>query len=246
MSFSAASVTIADLPVDPAPAPEPSKTPEPEPSSTRTRRRPPEPKPKPTPSTKPTPTESATPTPTPKPTPSESPTPTPKPSPTPSESPRPNPGGKPSAATTGVPDVTLVAFWMADTTRRANGGGIFTMPLDGSAGPTSLTADRTGRDADPAWSPDGERIAFRRSTVNSSFDVYVMNANGSTVQRLVGGPASDEKPAWSPDGSQLLTVSDRTDPGKVQSVYVVNSSGGKPKPVGLGAEVVTTPVWASR
>ena len=144
------------------------------------------------------------------------------------------------------PDGTRVAFWLADTTRRANGGGIFTMPLDGSAEPTSLTADRTGRDADPAWSPDGMRIAFRRSTVNSGFDVYVMNADGSKVKRLVGGPDTEEKPAWSPDGSRLLTVSDRTDPGKVQGLYVINSSGGRSKPVGLDAEVVTTAVWASR
>ena len=144
------------------------------------------------------------------------------------------------------PDGTLVAFWLADTTKRANGGGIFTMPLDGSAEPTSLTADRTGRDADPAWSPDGKRIAFRRSTVNSGFDVYLMNADGSKPERLVGGPATEEKPAWSPDGSRLLTVSDRADPGKVQGLYVVNSSGGTAKPIGLDAEVVTTPVWASR
>ena len=144
------------------------------------------------------------------------------------------------------PDGTLVAFWLADTTKRANGGGIFTMPLDGSAEPTSLTADRTGRDADPAWSPDGKRIAFRRSTVNSGFDVYLMNADGSKPERLVGGPDTEEKPAWSPDGSRLLTVSDRVDPGKVQGLYVVNSSGGTAKPIGLDAEVVTTPVWASR
>ncbi len=144
------------------------------------------------------------------------------------------------------PDGTLVAFWLADTTKRANGGGIFTMPLDGSAEPTSLTADRTGRDADPAWSPDGKRIAFRRSTVNSGFDVYLMNADGSKPERLVGGPDTEEKPAWSPDGSRLLTVSDRVDPGKVQGLYVVNSSGGTAKPIGLDAEVVTTPAWASR
>jgi Tol biopolymer transport system component len=144
------------------------------------------------------------------------------------------------------PDGTLVAFWMADTRRRANGGGIVTMPLDGSAGPTWLTVDRSGRDADPAWSPDGTRIAFRRSTVNSRFDVYVMNVDGSQVKRLVGGPGTEEKPAWSPDGSRLLTVSDRADPGRVQGLYVVSFSGGEPKPLGLEAEVVTTPVWASR
>jgi Tol biopolymer transport system component len=144
------------------------------------------------------------------------------------------------------PDGTLIAFWMATTTKRANGGGIFTMPLDGSAGPTALTADRIGRDADPAWSPDGKRIAFRRSTVNSGYDVYMMNANGSNVERLVGGPATEEKPAWSPDGSRLLAVSDRADPGRVQGLYVINSLGGKPEPIGIDAEVVTTPVWASR
>ena len=144
------------------------------------------------------------------------------------------------------PDGTLVAFWMANTTRRANGGGIFTMPLDGSAEPTPLTADRSGRDADPAWSPDGKRIAFRRSTINSGFDVYVMNANGSNVQRLVGGPATEEKPAWSPDGLRLLTVSDRTDPGRAQGLYMVDSSGGKLQPLGIVSDVVTTPVWVSR
>ncbi len=144
------------------------------------------------------------------------------------------------------PDGTRVAFWMATTTRRANGGGIVSMPLDGSAAPTWLTPDRIGRDADPAWSPDGTRIAFRRSTVNSGFDVYVMAADGSGVRRVLGGPATEEKPAWSPDSSRLLAVSDRDDPGKVQTLYLVTATGDKPKPVGLGAEVVTTPVWASR
>ena len=73
-----------------------------------------------------------------------------------------------------------------------------------------------------------------------------MNANGSNVQRLVGGPATEEKPAWSPDGSRLLTVSDRTDPGRVQGLYLVDSSGGKLQPLGIVSDVVTTPVWVSR
>ena len=104
VSFSAASVTITDLP-DPAPKPDSSATPEPSetPTSTPTPKATPTPSESSTPSPKPTPTpsEKPTPTPTPKPTPSESPKPTP--TPTPSPSPRPNPGGKPSAANTGVP-----------------------------------------------------------------------------------------------------------------------------------------------
>ncbi len=147
------------------------------------------------------------------------------------------------------PDGTRVAFWMTDTSDSANGGAIATMPLDGSAEPSPLTSDRPGRDADPAWSPDGSRLAFRRS-VSKNFDVYVMAADGTGAQRLVGGPATDEKPAWSPDGTQLLVVSNRTASGANggdEDLFLVAANGkGRPESLGLSSEVVTTPVWVSR
>jgi Tol biopolymer transport system component len=55
-------------------------------------------------------------------------------------------------------------------------------------------------DSDPAWSPDGSRIAFTRTTNGRrSFQVYVMRADGSATRRLTSG-RFDERPAWSPDG----------------------------------------------
>ncbi len=147
------------------------------------------------------------------------------------------------------PDGTQVAFWMSNSSGSTNGGAIATMPLDGSAEPSPLTDDRPGRDADPAWSPDGSRLAFRRS-VSKNFEVYVMAADGTGAKRVVGGPATEEKPAWSPDGSLLMVVSNRTasgGDGGDEDLYLAAANGkGDPEPLGLGAEVVTTPVWVSR
>jgi TolB protein len=69
------------------------------------------------------------------------------------------------------------------------------MNADGSNA-LNLT-DNPADDLEPAWSPDGRRIAFT-SDRGGSRDIYVMNADGSGVTRLTENPADDEFPAWSP------------------------------------------------
>ena len=49
----------------------------------------------------------------------------------------------------------------------------------------------------PAWSPDGRQIAFVRS-----YDIWVMNADGSEQRRLASGAARDRS-SWSPDGRTI-------------------------------------------
>jgi Tol biopolymer transport system component len=59
----------------------------------------------------------------------------------------------------------------------------------------------------PAWSPDGEWLAFARSTNGRrSFQVYVMRADGSGVRKITHG-RFDESPAWSPDGQWIAYTS---------------------------------------
>jgi TolB protein len=54
----------------------------------------------------------------------------------------------------------------------------------------------------PAWSPNGRKIAFVRGSFDDSWRIYIMNADGSEPRVLSHGPAEAE-PAWSPDGFSI-------------------------------------------
>ncbi len=77
----------------------------------------------------------------------------------------------------------------------ASGGNIYAVNGDG----TGLTRVTTG--IDPAYSPDGSKIAFSRWT--SPAGVYIANADCSNEQLLFGA-AQSLSPQWSPDGSQIV------------------------------------------
>ncbi len=54
----------------------------------------------------------------------------------------------------------------------------------------------------PAYSPDGKRIAFCSSR-EGEFDLYVMNADGTDVKRIIKLEGMQTRPCWSPDGKRL-------------------------------------------
>jgi Tol biopolymer transport system component len=63
----------------------------------------------------------------------------------------------------------------------------------------------------PAWSPDGKRIAFSsdRAGGGSGKDIYVMDVDGSHVQRLTSAPGDETDPNWSPDGRFIVFTNAR-------------------------------------
>jgi Tol biopolymer transport system component len=71
----------------------------------------------------------------------------------------------------------------------------------------NLTQSR-GDDREPAWSPDGMKLAFS-SKRDGNWEIYVMNADGSGQTRLTDHPEHDGEPSWSPDGGSLVFSSNR-------------------------------------
>jgi len=98
-----------------------------------------------------------------------------------------------------------------------------------------------GKDLDPAFSPDGSKIAFD-STRTGAGDIYVVNADGSNVVRLTTAPAGESQPTWSPDGTQIAF----TRCGKTAChIWAMTSAGANQHPVtNRGGALETDPAWS--
>jgi len=91
-----------------------------------------------------------------------------------------------------------------------------------------LTTERMGSSEQPAWSPDGQLVAF----IGNS-ELWVMNADGSEPRQLAPGPLPetyDESPSWSPDGSRLVFGTNRSPTG----IAVINRDGSGLASIGTG------------
>lgn len=95
---------------------------------------------------------------------------------------------------------------------------IYTLEL-GTGNVTRLTSDPSWRDEKPVWSPDGRQIAFV-STRAGSYDIFVMQADGSGVRRLTDHAAPEHDPTWAPDGRSIVFTGERDGRGELYRVSV--------------------------
>jgi Tol biopolymer transport system component len=101
---------------------------------------------------------------------------------------------------------------------------IFVMDPDGS-NVTQLTSNAVG-DVQPAWSPDGTKIAFA-SARGDDGEIVVMDADGSNEVQLTSNGVPDAYPAWSPDGTKITFTRELTgDPDDPDhEIFVMNADG---------------------
>ena len=96
-------------------------------------------------------------------------------------------------------------------------------------------------DTDPAWSPDGTKIAFTTDRDSGNPEVYVVNASGGIPINLTNNPALDGDPNWSPDGTKIAFA--RTVDGN-SDVWVMNADGSGQKRLTRKAADDYDPVWS--
>ncbi len=56
----------------------------------------------------------------------------------------------------------------------------------------------------PRWSPDGKRIAFGGQPPGKPIKIYVVSAEGGSLQQITTGERDDIDPSWSSDGNTLI------------------------------------------
>jgi Tol biopolymer transport system component len=112
---------------------------------------------------------------------------------------------------------------------------------DGS-GQLRLTNSPASIDVDPAWSPDGNRLAFESDRDKQGpSEIYVMNADGSNQTRLTVDPANDRNPKWSPLGQQIAFESNRDG---TYEIYVMNADGTRPTRLTTDGALDSDPAWS--
>jgi Lysyl oxidase/WD40-like Beta Propeller Repeat len=121
------------------------------------------------------------------------------------------------------------AAWatLAFARSEAAGGGVYL------AGRRRVLRFKRGG-VDPAWSPDGRRVAFVAPGAGGAGDVFVADADGTHRGRITRTDrVAERSPSWAPDGRHLVVE-------RGGRLVILRADGGGERRIGSGLE----PAWS--
>lgn len=141
------------------------------------------------------------------------------------------------------PDCRRMVFRVGSTLWVANGDGTSDMPF--------LTAQHGL--SDPAWSPDGEWIAFSQGAIvdgERASHIFMILPNGLGLAQMSHGNVLDREPTWSPDEGRIafarrLRVTD--DDGSTRfehRIVMVDLLDGTEQVISASTEGLSAPSWS--
>lgn len=106
--------------------------------------------------------------------------------------------------------------------RAARGGvGVYEVRLAEPDVFVPVLAD-TSTNLHASYSPDRTRIAFS-SNRSGTFDIWVMDADGSALTRVTSGPGAETEPVWTPDGKRIVYTASTGGQTQIASIGVDGS-----------------------
>jgi eukaryotic-like serine/threonine-protein kinase len=137
------------------------------------------------------------------------------------------------------PSLSPDGKWLLYSGESSGNRDIYLQSVGGQL-PINLTKDSPAHDDQPAFSPDGERIAFRSTREGGG--IFVMGRTGEGLRRVTN---RGFKPTWSPDGTRLAFTTENveTNPGNsegVSELWIVNVNGSEQRRLLSGDAVLAS------
>ncbi|HEX7361547.1 MAG TPA: protein kinase [Bryobacteraceae bacterium] len=159
-------------------------------------------------------------------------------------------GGTPTAVTSGEEDAIFPTSprqgnQLAYVLSRRN-VNLWELKIDNPQAVTASDArpiaSSTRTQADPAFSPDGRKIAFL-SDRSGTQEIWITDREAHTFAQLThfGGPPTGS-PSWSPDGLEIAFDSQQ---GARTDIYAISAEGGAPRRITTGPGENCVPSWSA-